>query len=167
MGKIRPFKERKPLLERFEAKYVPEPNSGCWLWIGSDDGQCGYGRFTLRGQNASAHRAAYEIFVGPIPDGLTIDHLCRTRACVNPAHLEPVPHIENLRRGDYRKGLALGGQASGARQQARTHCANGHEFTAANTYTTKEGWRNCRACHAARQRQRNVKYCSNITQEFA
>ena len=71
---------------------------GCWLWTKSID-YGGYGRIGQRGVNARAHRVSYEHFVGPIPDGLSLDHLCRNRRCVNPDHLEPVTGSENTRRG--------------------------------------------------------------------
>lgn len=72
---------------------------GCWLWLGSKDPR-GYGVcYRAPGRSTTVHRDAYEHLVGPIPEGLTLDHLCRTRACVNPAHLEPVTLLENVRRG--------------------------------------------------------------------
>lgn len=82
--------------ERFELYY--EKSDGCWLWTGvlSYDG---YGRFRADNRSTGAHRFAYEYYVGPIPDGLQIDHLCRVHNCVNPAHLEPVTPAENQRRG--------------------------------------------------------------------
>jgi hypothetical protein len=90
----------RPLRERFEEKYVPEPNSGCWLWtaaLRNGYGVIGIGR---KGSGvARAHRLAYEWYRGPIPPGLVLDHLCRTPSCVNPDHLEAVTDQVNLRRG--------------------------------------------------------------------
>lgn len=88
-------------LDRFEEKYVVVP-SACWIWVGPRDSK-GYGSISvtisLRKKKVySAHRFAYESFVGPIPDGLTIDHLCREKACVNWRHLEVVTNAENIRR---------------------------------------------------------------------
>lgn len=97
-------------LERFIAKV--EPTEDCWNWTGAVQ-TGGYGFF----QGKLAHRLAYEWMVGPIPPGLTIDHLCYNRLCINPAHLEPVTSAENIRRAAAR----------------RTHCKRGHELTDANT----------------------------------
>ncbi len=74
-------------------KIMPEPNSGCWFWLGALSR--GYGSL----KNARAHRVAYEMTIGPIPEGLVIDHLCRVTSCVNPDHLEAVTQAENVRRG--------------------------------------------------------------------
>jgi hypothetical protein len=80
-------------------KFVaPNTDTGCWEWIGTCQSN-GYGAFAVAGKTLRAHRWAYEHFVGPIPVGLTIDHLCRNRTCVNPEHMEPVTSAENTRRG--------------------------------------------------------------------
>lgn len=78
-------------------QYVTRDESGCWLWNGTVS-DTGYPQFRINGRSLRAHRVAYELFVGAIPDGLTIDHLCRVKRCVNPAHLEPVTAAENTRR---------------------------------------------------------------------
>jgi hypothetical protein len=93
-----------------------------------------------------AHRVAYEALIGPIPDGLQLDHLCRNRACVNPLHTEPVTQIENIRRGE-------AGVPSGSQQRAKTHCPQGHPYSQGNTYIRKNGHRMCRTCNAAAQRR--------------
>lgn len=106
----------------------------CWLWKGQKT-QDGYGRFSARGESVRAHRYTYELFVGKIPNGLVIDHLCRNRSCVNPLHLEPVTNRENLLRGD----------TIPARHAKVTHCPKGHEYTQENTYLNG-GSRICRQC---------------------
>jgi hypothetical protein len=84
------------LAERLAAAVIVD-DDGCWLWQPAPGGN-GYGRLSVHGRLAYVHRVSYELHVGPIPDGLTIDHLCRVRTCVNPAHLEPVTFAENTRR---------------------------------------------------------------------
>lgn len=125
-----------PAIERFERSYIPVTESGCWLWIGSSI-RGGYGKILVDGKQYSAHRFAYEQYVGTIPDGLTLDHLCRVTCCVNPFHLEPVTLKKNILRGG---GL-------GARNATKTQCKHGHEFTQDNTYLLPSGaGRSCKAC---------------------
>jgi hypothetical protein len=111
-----------------------EKTDSCWNWTG--DKVFGYGRMNIKRKTVRAHRFGYELLVGPIPDGLVIDHLCRNRACVNPAHLEPVTNRVNVLRG-------VGFPAVNA---VKTHCRYGHEFTANNTVIRSNGDRRCRIC---------------------
>lgn len=129
----------RTLEERFWAK-VTRNDGGCWTWIGAKGGSGRYGMFAGTGGRARpAHRWSYEYFVGPIPEGLELDHLCRNTLCVNPEHLEPVTHAENVRRGDAGKPMS-----------SRTHCKNGHPFDHANTHraftASGQPYRSCRAC---------------------
>lgn len=116
---------------------VTVTDAGCWEW-NLRLFPSGYGGCVPRLGGGYAHRASYEAFVGPIPDGLQIDHLCRNRGCVNPAHLEPVTIQENLRRRDA--------------ANRRATCVNGHEWTPANTHVRVRGSRECRLCMRDRTR---------------
>lgn len=128
-------------LDNFEAKV--EIGDGCWLWIGSVD-RHGYGKFNIKPYQVSAHRIAYQLHVGPIPDGHDIDHLCRIRRCVNPAHLDTVTRRENIMRSP----IALS-----AVNAVKTACIKGHPFDQANTYIDPAGYRHCRACSRAANRR--------------
>lgn len=128
---------------RFWAK-VDTQAQGCWRWTG-----ClvqGYGQAALgKGKRVRAHRYAYELCVGPIPENLVLDHLCRNPACVNPAHLEPVTDRENILRGENHV----------ARYARQTHCMHGHELTPENIMPTYSG-RSCRLCRNNRQKLRRA-----------
>jgi HNH endonuclease len=119
-------------------RFVDKQPSGCWEWTGSKNRQ-GYGRFNDGMHFGAAHRFAYRMLVGPFPDHLQTDHLCRNPSCVNPAHLEPVTAKENIRRSHHRNRI-------------KTHCKRGHPFDAANTWIERNGARHCRTCLKLRQR---------------
>jgi hypothetical protein len=149
MAKRRPGGQRlthEERLERFHKKYEVDPDTGCWVWTGAKS-HGGYGKLCAGGVGnyMGAHRWAYIHLVGPIPDGLHLDHLCRNPPCVNPAHLEPVTCRENLLRG----------VGPSAQHAAKTHCPQGHAYDEANTYVKpRTGIRVCRACNRQRDRER-------------
>jgi hypothetical protein len=126
----------------FWNRCVPCPVSGCWLWTGRINNK-GYAGASLKasGSNTTyAHRIAYLMLIGAVPSGLELDHKCRTTVCVNPDHLEPVSHAENLRRG-----------RSAQQNRHITHCPRGHAYDEENT-KFYEGRRYCKACHVIARR---------------
>lgn len=133
--------------ERFLDWSIPEPNTGCHLWLG-DVTNSGYGRFWLNGKNVSAHRIAYEFEHGPIPEGMQIDHLCNTKICVNVRHLRLTTATENL--------FAAHSNSTARKFSTRSHCSSGHEYTAANTYFHGKH-RHCRECNKQRMRQHRLR----------
>lgn len=142
-------------LQRLMERSAPAPN-GCLLYTGTLN-NTGYGQISVDGSLMLAHRAMYELTVGPIPDGMNLDHTCHNsdaacvggsnclhRRCINVEHLEPVTGAENTRRG---KSWATNG--------SKTHCLRGHPFTDENTYVW-HGRRDCRACNRELKRSRKA-----------
>jgi hypothetical protein len=137
------------LLHQFclHANVTPSQND-CWEWQGPIN-HGGYGLMRDCTQSAEysgkpirAHRFAYEQFIGPIAEGMVLDHLCRNRKCVNPYHLEPVSIGENVLRGQEAR---IG--------RKRDHCFQGHELTAVNVYIGKLGKRTCKTCHLQKSKE--------------
>lgn len=122
------------------SRHVELDESGCWLWTGALNSR-GYSCIGVDGKSQLAHRVSYELHVGPIPEGLQIDHLCRVKRCINPEHLEPVTAQENCARTP---------------EAMKTHCVNGHELSGWNLMVKarRSGRviRNCRTCHNAANR---------------
>jgi len=142
-----PLKTRKPTGGRkpvdptrsFWSKV--DADGDCWEWKGAMRPN-GYGVFATNGKNVGAHRFAWENLIGPIPEGLVIDHLCKNRGCVNVTHLEPVTYSENILRG--------AGPFLTKIRRAVTECKHGHAFDAENTYLCANGKRACRKCRKDR-----------------
>lgn len=120
----------QPLHVRLMNRVKVNPETGCWEWTGFRKPN-GYAQF---GRNKYAHRVSYGLYVGIIPDGMGLDHLCRNKGCVNPEHLEPVTQGENVRRA------------------AKTHCKHGHPLFGDNLKLTAKGYRECRICIERRWR---------------
>lgn len=136
---MRSRKVHGSVMERVWAKFERQPN-GCWLWTASTT-RDGYPMLSSTAhRTVHVHRWIYETLVEPIPDGYEVDHLCRTPACVNPAHLEAVTGEENRRR----------------KHEATTHCRRGHPYNAANTRTVGLK-RVCRVCARERERARRLR----------
>lgn len=141
-GTLPPKQPRPSSVERFLSKVAV--TDACWLWAASLN-KDGYGQFKGEQGMVKAHRWSYQWFVGTIPEGLTIDHLCRVRHCVNPDHLEVVTQAENVRRNP-----AYG---------TETHCVHGHERTERNTawvrpkFAPHRTWRKCKDCDSEAQRK--------------
>ena len=130
-----PPRSRSPF-ERFER--LVDKTETCWTWLGNVSPE-GYGRFGFRGRTDQAHRVAFELYMGPIAPDLVIDHLCRNRRCVNPAHLDPVSTAENVKRATSLEVLGT--------------CKRGHPATPENVYIRGNGQRMCRPCSLERNRR--------------
>ena len=158
-GSFESLNTPQPVMQRFLAR-VAMVSGECHLWTGTINRHTGYGTLSIGGKDHYAHRLAYTLFVGPIPEGMDVDHtchngdeacngetLCTHRRCVNPEHLEPVAHRVNVTRSHL---------APAGKNARKTHCKHGHEFTPENTLISAKG-RRCRACHNLKQREYGVR----------
>lgn len=129
-----------PVADRFWSKVTK--TDGCWVWAASR-GRQGYGHFDLDGKIEKAHRVAYQLVLGPIPDGAFILHSCDNPPCVNPAHLRVGTHVDNMRdMVERQRHPSLN----------KPECVNGHPYNEANTYRKPNGYRGCRTCRTAAKR---------------
>lgn len=140
------------IIRSLEDRFVDKVSigDGCWEWLAAKNNR-GYGVLYRGGKPSHmtyAHRVSYEAFVGPIPAGLQIDHLCNNKACVKPSHLKPVTGRENVLRSE---------TAPTAVNAAKTECIHGHLFDEVNTYVDKRGRRHCRACSKLSERRRKQR----------
>lgn len=138
-------KSRQPDLMQWFWDQV-DKSGECWTWTFRHD-KYGYGFFRIGRRHIFAHRYSYESSVGPIPDGLEIDHLCRNHICVNPAHLEPVTTRENQYRG----------QAPNMLLHLSGRCKRGHDVSGINAYLRPDGRIICRECDRQRHREFNAR----------
>lgn len=140
------FRDRR-LPESFWSKVVLNTSSGCWEWAAARN-ELGYGIYAVSREPRRAHRVAFSALVGPIPEGLDLDHLCRNAGCCNPAHLEPVTHRVNVLRGE----------SPLAHLAKRTHCVEGHSLSGANLSPSslRRGLRACLTCERRRAREQSA-----------
>lgn len=127
------MQKKNTLFNQLKHRVLSETSEDCWIWHGSISSR-GYGQLGKDRKMLMAHRVAYTLRYGPIPDGLQIDHLCRVSACYNPDHLEAVTQSVNLRRGIFPNML-------------KTHCPQGHSYSGDNLVIIRYGYRRCRLCH--------------------
>lgn len=139
-------------IELLLAKASRDPDTGCWGWTAATDYK-GYGKLGWRGRTSLAHRVAWEVFRGPIPPDMQLDHLCRTRCCINPDHLRVCTNRENV----------LCGIGVTARNATATHCPRGHALSGDNLYLQDRTKRSCKTCRTARNRIRRLKWvCPHV-----
>lgn len=124
-----------------------DDENSCWIWTASKI-NTGYGQINLHGAPRLAHRVSYVLFVGPIPSGMDLDHICRVRSCINPKHLEPVTRSENNKRG-------LVGKEAARRARERTHCRRGHLLSEDNIKWAERGRRCCKICYETKVKEKN------------
>ena len=135
----------KSIMRRFNQGYIIAKN-GCWDWQGYVD-KTGYAGFLVNHKRLLVHRFSYEIFNGHIPNGITVDHICKNRKCVNPWHLDLTTRFENVQRGANKI----------AQNAGKLNCPQGHSYSGENLYVTKKGFRQCKTCQKIRYRKNQSK----------
>lgn len=175
-----PAVNKLPDLDRFNLKYIPEPNSGCWLWFGPRAGDKRRPRpvFVFGGKKGLASRFSYSTFVGPIPSGMMICHRCHNKDCVNPDHLYAGTALDNT-RDMFRAGrdyftadpdraaiiVRARNSALAARRRAATHCKHGHLLSGTNLYLRPDNNnRVCRTCAKARASAYSARKAAKMEQ---
>mgnify|MGYP001572228155 CR=1 FL=1 len=139
----------KSVRERFDEKWVPEPNTGCWLWTaGLDRGRYGVFEGAGHSRTRKAHRWAWVLYRGPIPEGMYLDHICRTRCCVNPDHLRAVTPYMSVTENSVNHVAA---------QAKQTHCLRGHPLSGTNLLPWSFPRRRCRECYEFRRRKYEIR----------
>ena len=163
MAILKQFKTREEWLEerrkgkilaRFDRLCIPEPNSGCWLWLGALH-VFGYGKFGLHEKIYHAHRIAWQLLRGRISSGLQVLHKCDNPSCVNPDHLFLGTQKDNI-HDMWQKGRAVIIPAQEALRN-KTHCKRGHPRSTENIYTRKNGGKQCRVCHKQDEKNRRIR----------
>lgn len=144
--------DSKTRLQRFNERWTPEPNTGCWLWTGGTIG-FGYGCFVLDAADKArtAHRASYVLHVGEIPSGMEVCHACDVPQCVNPSHLFLGSHADNM------ADCSAKGRTQ-RHQSLKTHCPSGHRYDESNTSFKPNGHRSCKACARERASRKGKRH---------
>lgn len=133
------YRSKQPILERIAASTIMLPNN-CHGWTASRAGH-GYPYISFNGKRQLVHRITHEQMFGPIPEGKEAHHECENKGCINPLHIRPVSHSENIKLSNPWKSSWL---------RKKTHCPEGHEYNQSNTYLWR-GYRHCRSCRKTRQ----------------
>jgi hypothetical protein len=150
---VRFIRNHHTIKRSWTARPGPLPTP-CWIWDGAPN-DLGYGSVWINGRCIKAHVWIWEQGHGAVPPGMELDHLCRRRLCVNPAHLEPVTHRENVLRGE----------SQAAKNARKTHCKHGHGFTPENTIERPNGSRACRICTRRRSREAQRRYQTRLRED--
>jgi hypothetical protein len=145
--------KKRPAIDRFNDFIGHKKDiKDCWIWQGCTDTK-GYGLLRIKNKNVKAHRFSYQYYIGPIPKGLQLDHLCKVKNCVNPNHLEAVTLQENMRRSQPDRIFSFD---IGKANREKTHCPSGHKYSVENTYIRNKS-RNCKKCNTKSERRKKAQ----------